>query len=66
MASHPVHPRAWLLIPGGLALLAGLDGALLLLGVSAPLPADRFADAHGPVMVLAEKGATATFEVTDP
>lgn len=35
-----------------LALLAGLDGALLLLGQGAPLVADRLADAHGVLMVF--------------
>lgn len=39
-------------MPAGLALIAGLDGALLLLGLTAPLRLDRLEDVHGPLMVL--------------
>ena len=35
---NPVPARAMLLLPGGVALLAGLDAALILLGLPAPLP----------------------------
>lgn len=62
MAIRPAHPRALLLIPGGLALLAGLDGALVLLGIWAPLPADRFAEVHGPLMVLGFVGTVIALE----
>ena len=39
--------RAGFLVPAGLALLAGLDAALMLLGVAAPVTADRLPDVHG-------------------
>lgn len=54
--------RLVLLIPGGLALLAGLDAALLLLGVSAPISADRLAAAHGTLMVLGFVGTVIALE----
>lgn len=54
--------RAWLVAPAGLALLAGLDGALLRLGVLAPVTADRLADAHGPLLVLGFLGTLIALE----
>jgi hypothetical protein len=44
--------RTLLLLPGGIALLAGLDAALLLLGLSAPVTTQRLPELHGMVMVL--------------
>ncbi|MCX7521448.1 hypothetical protein OSC27_04045 [Microbacterium sp. STN6] len=44
--------RLAFLIPGGIALLAGLDAALLLLGLPAPVTTDRLPDVHGPLMVF--------------
>lgn len=44
--------RLPLLIPAALALLAGIDGGLILLGHGAPLRLDRLQDAHGVLMVL--------------
>ena len=41
-----------LLLPGGLALLAGLDAALTLAGVPAPAGSARLAALHGSLMVL--------------
>ena len=49
-----------LLIPGGLALLAGLDAALTLSGARAGSP--RLADLHGPLMVLAFLGTVIALE----
>lgn len=54
--------RLALLLPGGVALLAGLNGALLLLGVSAPVDAERLADRHGAIMVLGFLGTVIALE----
>lgn len=54
--------RLALLLPGGVALLAGLNGALLLLDVPAPVGADRLADRHGVVMVLGFLGTVIALE----
>lgn len=51
-----------LLLLGGIAMLAGLDGALLLLGVSAPVVTARFADVHGPLMVFGFVGTVVVLE----
>ncbi|GIG21684.1 hypothetical protein Cch01nite_24080 [Cellulomonas chitinilytica] len=51
-----------LLAPAGLALLAGLDGALVLLGVPAPVRLDRLADVHGQLMVLGVVGTLVALE----
>jgi hypothetical protein len=40
------------LVPAGLALLAGLDAALMLLGVPAPVRLERLPDAHGMLLVF--------------
>ena len=44
--------RLLLLLPGGLALLAGLDAALILLGLPAPVRVDRLPQVHGMLLVL--------------
>lgn len=44
--------RAAFLLPAGLALLAGLDAALMLLGVPAPIRADRLPEVHGMLLVF--------------
>ena len=44
--------RLVFLLLGAFALLAGLDGALILLGLPAPVIAARLADVHGPLMVF--------------
>ncbi|WP_200942842.1 hypothetical protein [Cellulomonas sp. Root485] len=54
--------RLVLLAPAGLAMLAGLDGALLLLGVPAPIRLDRLADVHGQLMVLGVVGTLVALE----
>lgn len=51
-----------LLVPGALAMLAGLDAALLLLGLPAPVRLDRWADVHGPLMVLGFVGTLVVLE----
>ncbi len=43
--------RAVFLIPAGIAMLAGVDAALLLVGVGAPVSAARLGDLHGMLMV---------------
>ena len=58
----PLVPRVALLVPGGIALLAGLDAALLLLGVAAPVPTDRLPEVHGMLMVLGFVGTVVALE----
>ncbi len=54
--------RLILLLAGGISLLAGLDGALLLLGLSAPVVSARLADVHGPLMVFGFVGTVVVLE----
>ena len=54
--------RGLLLLPAGLCMLAGLDGALLLLGVPAPVSTDRLPDVHGVLMVLGFVGTLVALE----
>ncbi|WP_324784963.1 hypothetical protein [Streptomyces sp. H51] len=54
--------RAVLLVPAGIALLAGLDAALLLLGLPAPVRADRLPRVHGMLMVLGFAGTLVALE----
>ena len=54
--------RAWLLLPAGLSLLAGLDAGLLLLEVPAPVGAAHLHDVHGPLMVLGFLGTLIALE----
>ena len=60
--SGRANPRAFFLLPAGLCLLAGLNGALLLLGLPAPLRADRLEQVHGPLMVLGFVGTVIALE----
>jgi hypothetical protein len=55
-------PRIVLLAPAGLALLAGLDAALMLLGVPAPVRTDRLPEVHGMLMVLGFVGTLIALE----
>lgn len=55
-------PRLVVLVPVALAVLAGLDGALLLLGLPAPVTASRLEVVHGPLMVLGFVGTLVTLE----
>ncbi|QYF75426.1 hypothetical protein KY500_09105 [Cryobacterium sp. PAMC25264] len=50
------------LLLGGIALLAGLNGALLLLGVWAPIDSARLAEVHGPLMVFGFVGTVVVLE----
>jgi hypothetical protein len=54
--------RLIFLIPAGVALLAGLDAGLLLLGLPAPVTTERLPDAHGMVMVLGFVGTVIALE----
>jgi len=54
--------RIALLAPGALALLAGLDAALLLLGLPAPVRADRLPEVHGVLLVLGFVGTLVALE----
>ena len=54
--------RLVFLIPAGVALLAGLNGGLLLLGVPAPVTTERMPDVHGMVMVLGFVGTVIALE----
>lgn len=60
--SRPRSRRALLLLPAGLSMLAGLDAALLLLGVPAPVSTDRLPDVHGVLMVLGFVGTLVALE----
>ncbi|WP_208605926.1 hypothetical protein [Streptomyces albus] len=54
--------RAVLLLPAGLALLLGLDAALMLLDLPAPLTADRLPEVHGMLLVLGFAGTLVALE----
>jgi hypothetical protein len=54
--------RLGFLLLGGIALLFGLDGALLLLGLPAPVGSARLAAAHGPLMVFGFIGTLVVLE----
>ena len=54
--------RLIFLIPAGVALLAGLDAGLLLLGLPAPVTTAQLPDAHGMVMVLGFVGTVIALE----
>ena len=54
--------RLPILAIGGLALVAGLYSALLLLGFALPVPRPALADVHGPVMVLGFVGTLIALE----
>ena len=54
--------RAAFLLPAGLAMLAGADAALLLVGVGAPVTAARLGDLHGMLMVAGFLGTLIAME----
>lgn len=54
--------RAVFLLPAGLAMLVGLDAALLLAGVAAPVSASRLGDLHGMLMVAGFLGTLIALE----
>ena len=54
--------RLALLLPAGFAMLAGLDAALVLLGLPAPVEAARLPSVHGMLMVLGFVGTLVALE----
>ena len=54
--------RLVLLALGGVSLLAGLDAALLLAGLPAPVNLQRLEEAHGPLMMLGFLGTLIALE----
>ncbi|HEY9523654.1 MAG TPA: hypothetical protein VIR33_10465 [Thermopolyspora sp.] len=54
--------RLSFLLLGGIALLAGVDAALLLLGLGAPVVTARLAEVHGPLMVFGFVGTVVVLE----
>ncbi len=54
--------RAWLMVGAGVALLCGLDGALILLGVWSPVLSARLSQWHGPFMALGFIGTVICLE----
>lgn len=56
--------RGVFLAPAGVALLCGLDAALMLLGVPAPVSADRLPQVHGMLLVLGFVGTSIALERT--
>ena len=61
-AARPIPIRALLLIPGGISLLAGLNAALQLLGLPAPVNLARLPDVHGLLMTLGFVGTLIVLE----
>lgn len=59
---RPPAARTLLLLPAGLALLAGLDAALMLLGLPAPVRVDRLPQVHGLLLVLGFVGSLVALE----
>ncbi|MGO1227775.1 multicopper oxidase domain-containing protein [Brachybacterium sp. AOP42-C2-15] len=57
----PSWRLGWML-PAGLALMAGLDAALLLLGLPAPITTDRLPVVHGMLLVLGFVGTLIALE----
>lgn len=51
-----------LLVPAGISLLAGLDAALLLLHLPAPVDTDRLPEVHGMLLVLGFVGTLIALE----
>ncbi|HET7683871.1 MAG TPA: hypothetical protein VFK34_09425 [Marmoricola sp.] len=54
--------RLALMLPAGLALLAGLDAALLLLDLGAPVRTERLPEVHGFLLVLGFVGTLISLE----
>lgn len=62
MTGDPIPLRALLLVPGGFALVAGLDAGLLRLGLPAPVESARLSEVHGIVLVLGFVGTVIAVE----
>lgn len=54
--------RPLLLLPGGLALLAGVDAGLLLLGLPAPVTTEALPQVHGMILTLGFVGTVIALE----
>ncbi len=61
-APRPMGGRLALMVGAGIALMAGLDAALLQLGVAAPVTSERVAAVHGMLMVLGFIGTVIALE----
>lgn len=61
-ARRPLSWRLLWMIPAAIALLAGLDAALLLLGLPAPVSAARFPAVHGMILILGFVGTLVSLE----
>lgn len=59
---RPAYGRIVFLVPAGVCLLVGLDAALLLLGVPAPVDAARLPDVHGMLLVFGFVGTLISLE----
>lgn len=59
---RPVPLRAIWMLPAAIGLLAGLDAALLLLGLPAPITSERLSQVHGMVLVLGFVGTLVALE----
>ncbi|MDF2575396.1 MAG: copper oxidase [Agromyces sp.] len=59
---RPMTLRAVWLLPAAVGLLAGLDAALLLLGLPAPITSGRLSQVHGMVLVLGFVGTLVALE----
>ena len=57
-----VPRHAVLLVPAAIALLAGLDAALQLMQLPAPISSTRLPDVHGPLLVLGFLGTLIALE----
>lgn len=63
--SNPKPPTTWrllLIIPGGLALLGGLNGAVMLLDLPVPVNEVRLRDGHGIILVMGFVGTLIALE----
>lgn len=61
-APHHTLRRLPFLLPGGVALLAGLDAALMLIGLPAPVDLARLPEVHGMLLVLGFVGTLIALE----
>ena len=62
VSKHPLAPRLASLALGAACVLAGLDAALLRLGLPAPVTSARLADLHGPLMLVGFLGTVIALE----
>lgn len=61
-ATRGVSPRLVWLLPAGASLIVGLNAALLLLGLPAPLSAERLPAVHGMLLTLGFLGTLISLE----